>query len=77
MQCVEALAALSDFGDVLSHDADRVINLRLDRSGLGVPLAAAGGRAPGAAVAGEVRVVWLGPEAFRVNYGATRGERGA
>lgn len=42
LECVEALSPLGDLGDVLAHDSDRVVNLRLDGCRLG---SSSGGRA--------------------------------
>jgi len=55
LESVEPSATVGDFIDVLTHDADGVVNLSLDSGG---PLVAATGRAAAsAAIAGDVRVV--------------------
>lgn len=88
LQRVEALSALGHFGDVLTHDAHRVVDLLLDLRRLCVLAAAAARSAPRrtrAAAwlvrvrAGDVGVVRLGPasSACRMPRGVERRRRSA
>src|SRR5260370_31825117 len=57
---MEVLSTLSNFGNIIPHDANSVVNLTLDRRCLGVA-ARLGSSARRGTAAGQVRVIGLGP----------------
>ena len=57
---MEVFATLCDFGDIIPHDTDSVVDLTLDRGRLGVA-ARLGSRARRGAATGQVRVIGFGP----------------
>jgi len=56
---VEVFSTLSNFGDIISHDTDSVVDLTLDCCRLGVA-ACLGSSARRGATAGQVRVIGFG-----------------